>query len=120
MVVISNNPLVKKTLEERELCRVDYRECSLMEVLVAVRDKIHGGYRLLTHPLSGSVKPNETHYKSVGISDKPGDGLCPDSLMLIEQAIETCKKFPVRYPVLSEKLAADFQVVDLTLILSVF
>jgi len=66
------------------------------------------------------VKPNETPFKSVGISDKPGPGLDADSLLLIEQAIAACKKFPIRYPVLSEKLRNDFQVVDLTLILSVF
>lgn len=32
-----------------------------------VRDRIHEGHLLLSHPLSGSVKPNETPYKSVMI-----------------------------------------------------
>lgn len=120
MLVISNNPLVKNTLEERSLCSVEYHAVPLSEIFLIVRDRIHAGYRLLTHPLSGSVKPNETHYKSIGISDRPQPQVCTDSLELIEQGIAVCHKFPVRYPVLPEKLKKDFQLVDLTLILSVF
>ena len=120
MVVITNNPLAKNTLEERKLCRAEYLDVPFMGLLEAVRDRVHLGYRLLTHPLSGSVKPNETHYKSIGISDAPGQGLCLESLELIEQAIEAFRKFPLRYPVLTERLKEDFQVVDLSLILSVF
>lgn len=120
MLVVSNNPLVKKTLEARELCAVEYLPVGLMAFYENIRDRVHLGYRLLTHPLSGSVKPNETPYKSVGISDRPGEGLCLDSLALIEAAIAACRKFPVRHPNMSREMDADFQTVDLTLILSVF
>ena len=120
MLVITNNPKVKAALEERELCAVEYHDIPLMEVFTTVRDRIHKGYRLLTHPLSGSVKPNETHFKSIGISDKPGSAIDFNSLELIEQAIAACRKFPLRYEVLTPQLAEDFQTVDLTLILSVF
>jgi hypothetical protein len=34
-------------------------------VLLTVRDHIHSGARLLTHPQAGSVKPYETPYRSV-------------------------------------------------------
>lgn len=119
MLVVTNNPMVERVLNERELCRVEYVGTSFEGLLENVRDRVHKGYKLLTHPLSGSVKPNETHYKSIGISDKPGE-MDMDSLLLIEQALEACRKFPLRYPVLTPRMREDFQTVDLTLILSVF
>ena len=120
MRVITNNPLVEKVLVEKGLCRVEYRPCAFRDILVAARDEIHKGYRLLTHPLSGSVKPNETHYKSLGLSDEPAKTLDFNSLDLIEQSIIACDKFPLKYPVLPDNIREDFQLVDLTLILSVF
>lgn len=120
MRILTNNPLVRETMEQRGLCRVDYLKGSFRELLVAARDQVHQGHVLLTHPLSGSVKPNETHYKSLALSDEPGGGLDLESLELIEQAILTCDKFPLRYPVLPDRVRDDFQLVDLTLILSIF
>ena len=120
MRIITNNPLVQKTVEQRELCPVEYYPVSFRELLVMARDQVHKGYTLLTHPLSGSVKPNETHYKSLALSDKPGKELSLESLELIEQGIVACDKFPLRYPVLPDKIRDDFQLVDLTLILSIF
>ncbi len=61
-------------------------------MLVAVRDKIHKGHKLLSHPLSGSVKPNETPYKSVLVSKHKGN-MDVDSLKIIEDSIYTCDKF---------------------------
>ena len=120
MLVITNNPKVKKTLEERNLCAVEYLDVSLQELLIAVRNRIHLGCKLLTHPLSGSIKPNETCCKSIGLSEKNEKSVDYRSLELIEQAIYVCQKFPARFPVLTERLREDFQLVDLTLILSVF
>ncbi len=64
---------------------------SYLDVLKYVRDRIHEGHKLLTHPLSGSVKPNETVYKTIMISDKQ-EVLDFDSLKLIEESIATAKK----------------------------
>ncbi len=56
-----------------------------------VRDKVHEGHELATHPLSGSVKPNETPYKTIMISEKKGV-LDFNSLKIIEDSIATAKK----------------------------
>lgn len=120
MLVITNNPKVKTTLEEKELCKVEYLDVPLMDVFTAVRSRVHLGHRLLTHPLSGSVKPNETCYKSIGVSDKGEKQVDFASLELIEGAIAVCQKFPARFPRLTDKLREDFQTVDLALILSAF
>ena len=68
-MIITNNPLVKEKLGEDY--HVEYEELSYEDTLKKVQKMIFQGYRLLTHPLSGSVKPNETPYKSVMLSETP-------------------------------------------------
>ena len=54
---MTNNPLVWEKLHTtREMI---YKETTFEGLLVELRDRIHQGHMLLTHPLSGSVKPNE-------------------------------------------------------------
>ena len=114
-VLMSNNPLVRDSYSGKyEVCFVDG---SYMDVLIATRDRCHAGCRLLSHPLSGSVKPNETLYKSVMISKDAGS-VDFDSVIMIEDAITTAAKFgPVRRN-WREQECRDFQLVDLTLIVS--
>ena len=113
--LITNNPLVRDRLgNDHELIYVDG---SFRDVLYAVRDKCHIGHMLLSHPLSGSVKPNETLYKTVMLSKKAGK-TDADSVMLIEKAIETVNKFGAVRRNWRERELDDFQVVDLTLIQS--
>ena len=99
-----------------------YQECSFDEILYAVRDKIHKGHKLLTHPLSGSVKPNETPYKSIMISAERG-AMDNDSVMLIEDAITVAtsgkfEKYRQRQATLNQRILADFQMIDFFLITS--
>ncbi len=112
--VITNNPLVKENYFEK--IPTSYYEVGYLELLEIVRDKIHLGSRLLTHPLSGSVKPNETPYRTVVIADD--DVLHMDSLLLIEQSIETAKKFLKNKPLIdySDQILKDCQVIDLSII----
>lgn len=116
IILITNNPLVKKKLSnEAEILfyGVDY-----IKVLELARDYIHKGYKLLTHPLSGSVKPNETPYKSVIVEKRDGSIVDMDSLMIIEQSMDTTRKFinNKKTPEWNEKIKEDFQVIDLSLI----
>ena len=89
VVIVTNNPLVLKEMEHRY--SIIYKETTFDGILEQIRDLIHKGYRLLTHPLSGSVKPGETPYKSVLTSR--GERLDMTSLTLIEDAIRTSRKF---------------------------
>lgn len=117
MLILTNNPLVQAKLSDRQHV-VNYYPVSFRELLVLVRDRVHLGYQLYTHPLSGSVKPNETKYKSVGLGDKPKISVCRDSLMLIEEAIMAFDRFSPRGTVITPQMDADFQLVDWTLIQS--
>ncbi len=119
MTILTNNPMVRDTLSAREDCAVRYEPVSYRQILCLARDAIHQGRRLLTHPLSGSVKPGETPYKSLAISCDEGE-LDMDSLTLIENSITTCDKFPIREKSKEESLQKDFQTIDLTLIQSIF
>ena len=118
MLILTNNPLVntKASIERQHL--LAYHPVTYLQVLLLARDYVHQGHRLLTHPLSGSVKPNETPYKSIGITEKPGASLCLDSLMIIEQAIGICRQLPVLNLPISQQMHQDFRLVDLTLISS--
>ena len=115
-IIVTNNPYVyEKYKEKRE---VIYEEnFSYLEVLELIRDKIHNGHQLITHPLSGSIKPNETPYKTIMISKKTGD-LDEDGLRILEESILTVKKFISDKPTPDwvERVLDDFRVIDLSLI----
>ena len=69
--IITNNPLVVRCLSD--YYEIEYHEISFREILVKVRDLVYEGYELRTHPIAGSVKPNETPYKSIVLSKKKLD-----------------------------------------------
>ncbi len=113
LLIVTNNKLVDSEFEN-----VKYLEnYKYLEVLMYCRDEIHKGYKLLTHPLSGSVKPNETPFKSVVLSDEKGS-LDFESLDIIENAITTTKKFLNNSEIRDwpERILYDFQIIDLGLI----
>ena len=63
MKLITNNPkFVKENFKNIE---VEYLDVSYLDVLKKVRDYVHDNWEIVTHPLYGSVKPNETIYRSV-------------------------------------------------------
>ena len=112
-MVITNNPLVRSRLDDTY--EVIYLELSYEELLKVVRDRIYEGHRLLTHPLSGSVKPKETPYKSVLISERK-EKVDGETVRLIENAILVCQKFQDKSKYYKEEVYKDFQLVDWTLL----
>ena len=110
-IAITNNKAFKdKYANEFEIFFYDVTH---REILIILRDKVHEGHEILTHPVSGSVKPNETPFKTVFIS-KQKSKLNMDSLALIEGAIMTCDKFGGKTIEYKEKIE-DFQLIDLSL-----
>lgn len=113
MFIVTNNPLVKEYFKPEEVTFVDsgYRE-----VLMTVRDYVHTNHILLTHPLSGSVKPNETPYKSIAV--EIAENLDFSSLELIENALAVYDKFQgnEKTPLWTQRVKEDFMVIDFDLI----
>ncbi len=118
MLVITNNPLAEAELLREGAHEVEYHAAGLWDLLVLVRGRVHKGHRLLTHPLSGSVKPNETCYKSIAMTASPEGAVCVDSLLMIEDAIAACDKFAPRDRQITQSMLKDFQLVDWTLMAS--
>jgi hypothetical protein len=86
-----------------------------MRVLTSTRDYIHAGHTLLTHPLTGSVKPNETPYKSVMITTDKKQ-LNFESVKVIEESIYTYEKFVTNMRNDYQEVLIDFQYIDWSLI----
>jgi hypothetical protein len=110
-ILVTNNPRVEA--KYRGIYRVESVDASLLEILIRARDLVHLGHRLLTHPLSGSVKPNETRYKTVLVSGKRGL-TDPQSVGIIEESMAAVRKFP--HGSIPARYWADLQTVDLSLI----
>lgn len=115
VLIVTNNPLVREKVSEKY--KIEFVEGDILNVMEALRDMIHKGCILLTHPLSGSIKPGQTPYKSVMIEVK--DGIVDtDSLLMIEDAILNCKKFVKRADEFREGTDYDKRFIDYTLIMS--
>ena len=109
--IISNNPQVLRDYP-RHTQKV---EGGVLEVYTAARDEIHRGAVLINHPLSGSVKPNQSPYRSLLVSDY-GAETDLDSLALIEGAMHTLRRLPKLDRRYTERTLADFQFVDHSLL----
>lgn len=110
-IVVTNNPSLKDSKEYP----VYFVDGQLLDVMLSVRDHIHMGHRLLSHPLSGSVKPGDTPYKSILISQSKGS-LDNESVSLIEEAIGVCRKLGPEKESRKRLYSEDYQVVDKSLI----
>jgi hypothetical protein len=116
LIIITNNPLSNDNFSDKYT--VIFIDGNVEQVYETVRDKIHLGYKLLTHPLMSSVKPNETPYRTICISKEKFDKVDFDSLQLIENSIMALKKFLNNAPIpkYTMEVLYDFQVIDYDLI----
>lgn len=113
--IITNNPSVN--LKYKDLYPMDYHEdATFLEIMEFTRSKVHIGHEILTHPLTGSIKPGETPFKSIIISEE-ATKLNFDSLKLIEDAIITTKKFVLKRK-WTDKIIGDFKLIDCDIITS--
>lgn len=113
MQVWSNNPKVMDRIQDIEK---HYIDGTYLDVLLQVRDKIHQGYCLLIHPLYGSIKPNQTPYRTLLIEQSEEIDL--RSVVLIEEAIEKTRSFLChrRKQKNTKEILDDYQEIDWNLI----
>ena len=115
-IIITNNDKVYKKYEEKHKI-IFLEKGSYLDVLNETRDKIHNGCKLITHPMAGSLKPNQIPYKSVIIEESTGK-TDYESVRLIENSLDAAAKFlrNKATPKWNEKILNDFKTVDLSLI----
>lgn len=109
IVIITNNPAVIEAYGQEEMLVKE----TMQEVLLQARDLIHLGHKLINHPMPGSVKPNETPYRSIMVGQTAGE-LDFQSLTMIEGALRKFDQFQKDRPTpqWSERILQDFQIVD--------
>lgn len=116
--VVTNNPKVANA-DWKGLEKDFLENGSYLDVLLRVRDYTHKHYSIITHPLAGSIKPNQIPYRSIVVSDKPYDEEeYLQSCILIENSIETFHKFMSCRPTPDwpERFLDDFQDADFSLL----
>ena len=115
-LILTNNPTVQACMDGRGTYTIQfYPEKSYREILVMARDMVYKGHTLYTHPLAGSVKPNETPYKSIIVSVVPHEFDMQQS-EIISNAIAVVDKFPENHRQYSERVLKDFQLIDYSLL----
>lgn len=117
-IIFTNNPLVVEKFKHLNLFYLENKQ--LLDVLIAVRDKVHNGAKLLTHPLTGSIKPDETPFKSIIVNIDCNNKLDLNSLEMISNSIEVVEKFlkGKNKKIYTEGILKDFQIIDLAIITS--
>ena len=110
-VIFTNNPDVAAAYPDL----THYHECTVMGIFTAARDAIHCGAVLVTHPLSGNIKPTKSPYKSVIISPKKGP-LHYKSLQIIEEAIIISTRMLRKNYTYDESILQDYRIIDLDLV----
>lgn len=116
MKLITNNPkFIEENLKDIE---IEYLDVSYIDILRKVRDYVHENWEIVTHPLYGSVKPNETIYRTIVI--KENNSLDITSVNLVSDAILTFKKFRNNreVPQWTDRVKDDFSVIDHDLIIN--
>ena len=113
-ILMTNNPMALQQWPDRATA-VFLEQADVLGVLTAVRDKVHQGHRCLTHPLSGSVKPGRTPYKSVLMTVEAG-ALDMESLRIIEDSIVVARAQIAQGPPPKAVHPEDFQLIDVNLL----
>lgn len=115
LIMITNNPLV---IEKYNKSKFDLIICDEIEnVFLKMRDLIHQGYILISHPLAGSVKPFLNPYRSILL--KENDTLDYKSLEIYQNSYQKYQQFKENKKDrkdLTEEILNDYQVIDLSLI----
>jgi hypothetical protein len=116
-LLITNNPLLAQHYDG--VLPLAYQpEWRYLDVLLQARDRVQQGWRLLTHPLAGSVKPFQTPYRSLLLGRSSLVGDMTDDVLMIENSIAAYHRQMQgkRLPQPEPATARDFAVVDMSLI----
>lgn len=112
-IVLTNNPAVLAKYPSLNLAKI---EGDVLAVFKRARDLVHKGHRLLTHPLSSSLKPGRIPYKTVVLTAEPQPAVDLESLNYMTAAMDAWHKTkPQTQLRLSPNVQADYAVVDLSI-----
>lgn len=113
VLIITNNPMVKN-MYNAEVCFIQ-GDCQ--QVLYQVLNKVAVGHKLLSHPLAGSIQPEDNPYRSVILSPfKTGVEL--STLAMLEKCLEKVEAGVRNRKAATDHLpfARDYQLIDKNLV----
>ena len=87
-LIVTNNSKCYDYYKDRY--EVEYNpDWTYLEVLIRVRDLVHTGAQLITHPMAGSLKPNQTPFRSVVLGSESMEDKEPWwDVTLVENSID--------------------------------
>ena len=113
-LLVSNNTSFSGLVSEMEAV-----DGSSYDVLTRVRDYVHRGAIILTHPLCGNMRPTQQPFRSVIMQIFPEPHPVDEpSLTLIENALgiyRSCLERLARADALPDPIASDYAFVDFEL-----
>ncbi|MFY9140147.1 MAG: GrdX family protein [Thermacetogeniaceae bacterium] len=108
--IVTNNPIVRDKYSENVL----FIDGSVEQLLIKVRDLVHEGYELITHPLPASLRIMFSPYRSVIIGQKRGTA-DPLHVEIAEESVLKYKRQMSNREV-DIKHNKDYQQIDLILL----
>src|SRR5699024_10577144 len=118
MIIITNNKYVFEKFKY-DFNIIYSEDLTYIEILQVARDKVYEGHRLMTHPMSSSIKPNETLYKSIIISEEKLNLDFRDirDIEIIGESILVAESFlkDKITPNWTREVLQDFKTIDLSL-----
>lgn len=111
-LITNNIDLYNKMKEKKSLKIIFDEKYTYGDILDITKKKIQEGYALATHPLCGSIKPNETPYRSILINESKEIDM--NGIIILDEAIETYKKFQnnLKTPLWIDRVLVDFRTID--------
>mgnify|MGYP001354007087 CR=1 FL=1 len=106
---ITNNPI----MVDSEFHNVEFKSVDNLDLFLWIEGEVCKGYRLLTHPLTGSIRPDISPYKSVLLSKNTAE-IDNESIELIHKAIDYTYSLAANHkkPDWRKEEREDFQFVD--------
>ncbi|ADL12583.1 GrdX family protein [Acetohalobium arabaticum] len=110
--ILSNNPIVRENFEQ-----VYFVKVSVKELLIKVRNLVHKGHELITHPLPASMKIMSSPFRSIVLSKDKQQRVDAFQVEVIEESI-----FKLRYHIQQQSIDNDndddYQMLDYRLLRS--
>ena len=116
-LIVTNNPQVREFFKKNSLEKqyeLYWVQGFTEDVLAKVRDLCHINHELLTHPLTGSIKPNQTPYKTIVVK-KTATLSNMNSILMAEECLAKAHSLLESWPrpELFKLYLDDFAIIDL-------
>lgn len=119
LLLVTNNVKALEVYGFHAKIGVDYLENGeYLDVLLRVRDLVHKGWHLMSHPQASNLKPNQSPYKTVLLSNAMEIQTFSQDVDMVENSIEAFYKFTrgMVQPNWPDKILSDFRTIDLAVV----